>query len=53
MSVLLTAVSLVGHTTPASADEVADLIAKLERSAEISSALAVEVGGHPFVSPTR
>lgn len=52
-TVLLTAVSLLGLTAPASADEVDDLIAKLERSADISSALAVEAGGYSLVSETR
>lgn len=52
-TVLLTALSLLGLTAPASADEVEDLIAKLERSADISSALAVEAGGYSLVSDER
>lgn len=47
--VLLVAMSLAGISAPASADEVDDLIAKLEQAADISSALAIVQGGYSLV----
>lgn len=49
VGVLLAAASLAGISAPASADEVDDVIAKLQRAADVSSALAVEQGGYSLV----